>query len=211
MAKRKAATRKKSRKPVRKGSVQRRSAKRPSARRRLTRRVKPPVKPQARANKPPARAKKKTPSKIARKQATPAKKAPAAKVPRLDRARRILNEPEALRQTPPSSLDMDRHGSAARSGRAAMEHSLREHNGMSPDIAAGDADVDVEDAYFTGDDSPGGDNQTPGQDLVDDIGKALGVEYDDNEPLKASDKIVERDKHRWELDPASAEDYKERK
>jgi hypothetical protein len=82
---------------------------------------------------------------------------------------------------------------------------------MSSDIAAGDLDVDVEDAYFTGDDSPGGDNQTPGQDLVDDIGKALGVEYDDNEPLKASDKIVERDKHRWELDPASAEDYKDRK
>jgi hypothetical protein len=105
---------------------------------------------------------------------------------------------------------MDRHGSSARSGRAAMEHTLRDHTGMSADITAGDADANVEDAYFTGDDSPGGDNQTPGQDLVDDIGKALGVEYDDNEPLKASDKIVERDKHRWELDPASAEDYKER-
>ena len=44
-----------------------------------------------------------------------------------------------------------------------------------------------------------------------DIGKALGLEYEDNEELKAADKVVERDKHRWELDPASAEDYKDRK
>jgi hypothetical protein len=42
---------------------------------------------------------------------------------------------------------------------------------------------------------------------VDDIGRALGIEYADNEELKASEKIAERDKHRWELDPASAEDY----
>ena len=52
---------------------------------------------------------------------------------------------------------------------------------------------------------------TPDQDVVDDIGKALGVEYQDNEELKAGDKVTERDEHRWELDPASAEDYKERK
>ena len=81
---------------------------------------------------------------------------------------------------------------------------------MTPEIAGGDVDVDVEDAYFTGEEAPGGDNPTPDQDIVDDIGKALGVEYADNEELKASDKVTERDKHRWELDPASSEDYKER-
>lgn len=167
----------------------------------------------ARKRAVPAKRAANTKIKLTRKPA-PAAKAKASvgpvKVPRLDRARRTLDESEAI-QSPPSSLDMDRHGSAARSGRAAMEHTLRDHLGMSPDIAAGDVDVDVEDAYFTGDDSPGGDNQTPGENLVDDIGKALGVEYDDNEPLKASEKIGERDTHRWELDPASAEDYKERK
>ena len=82
---------------------------------------------------------------------------------------------------------------------------------MSPDIAAGDVDVDVEDAYFTGDEAPGGDNPTPDQDIVDDIGKALGVVYQDNEELKGADKVKERDRKRWELDPASSEDYKERK
>ena len=92
-----------------------------------------------------------------------------------------------------------------------MAQSARLHKGMTQDIGGGDVDVDVEDAYFTGDEAPGGDNQTPDQDVVDDIGKALGVQYDDAEELKSSDKITERDKHRWEMDPASSEDYKDRK
>jgi hypothetical protein len=112
---------------------------------------------------------------------------------------------------PPSSLDLKRRGTAVRTGRAEVAQSIRQHKGMSTDIAGGDVDVDVEDAYFTGDEAPGGDNSTPDQDIVDDIGKALGVEYQDNEELKAVDKVTERDRKRWELDPASAEDYKERK
>jgi uncharacterized protein DUF6335 len=106
---------------------------------------------------------------------------------------------------------MNRRGTAVRTGRAEVAQSLHEHRGMSPDITGGDVDVDVEDAYFNGDEAPGGDNPTPDQDIVDDIGKALGVEYQDNEELKASDKVKERDRKRWELDPASSEDYKERK
>ena len=78
-------------------------------------------------------------------------------------------------------------------------------------VTTGDPDVNVDNAYFSGDEAPGGDNPTPDQDIVDDIGRALGVEYADNEELKSGDKLTERDKHRWELDPASAEDYKERK
>ena len=112
---------------------------------------------------------------------------------------------------PPSSLNMHRRGSAARTGRSEMHESQEEHRGMSPEITAGDVDVNLEDAYFTGDEAPGGDNPTPDQDVVDDIGKALGVEYQDAEELKAGDKVVERDRHRWELDPASSEDYKDRK
>jgi hypothetical protein len=106
---------------------------------------------------------------------------------------------------------MVRRGTAARTGRAEVAESLHNHSGMSPDITGGDVDVDVEDAYFTGDEAPGGDNPTPDQDIVDDIGKALGVEYQDNEELKAVDKVTERDRKRWELDPASSEDYRERK
>jgi hypothetical protein len=82
---------------------------------------------------------------------------------------------------------------------------------MSPAITGGDVDVDLENAYFSGDEAPGGDNPTPDQDVVDDIGKALGLQYQDDEELKPADKVSSRDKHRWELDPASSEDYKDRK
>jgi hypothetical protein len=92
-----------------------------------------------------------------------------------------------------------------------MAESRLDHRGMEPAITGGDVDVDVEDAYFTGEAAPGGDNPTPDQDIVDDIGKALGVEYQDYEELKAVDKVTARDRKRWELDPASSEDYKERK
>ena len=81
---------------------------------------------------------------------------------------------------------------------------------MTPAITAVDVDVNVEDAYFTGDEAPGGDNPTADQDIVDDIGKALGVEYEDNEELEGADKIEERDRHRWEDDPASSEDFEDR-
>jgi len=103
---------------------------------------------------------------------------------------------------------MERRGSAARTGRAGTAENIREHHGMD-DVTGGDPDVDIEDAYFAGEEAPGGDNPTPDQDIVEDIGKALGVTYNDNEELKGADKLVERDKHRWELDPASAEDYTE--
>ena len=90
-----------------------------------------------------------------------------------------------------------------------MAEHERDHAGMT-DVAAGDPDVDVEEAYFSGEEAPGGDNSTPDQDVVDEIGKALGLQYEDAEELD-TDKVAERDKHRWELDPASSEDYKERK
>jgi hypothetical protein len=106
---------------------------------------------------------------------------------------------------------MDRHGSAARTGRAELAESRHEHQGMPSSITGGDVDVDLETAYFTGDEAPGGDNPTPDQEVVDDIGKALGVTYNDNEELEGADKVEKRDKHRWEMDPASSEDYKERK
>ena len=130
------------------------------------------------------------------------------KAPGLDRERKRLRDLEETVPTPPSSLNPDRlHPSAARSGRAAFKQARRAHTETSPQLTGGDVDADWEDAYAVGDEAPGGDNPTPDQDRVDDIGRALGIEYADNEELKAVDKIAERDKHRWELDPASAEDY----
>jgi len=174
------------------------------AKRKATRKGKPRVRGRKKATA--RRSAKRSAKQTARKTAAKRSARPG-RSPRLDRVRRTL---EDTVPTPPSSLNMDRRGSAARTGRAELEESRARHPGMT-DMAGGDLDVDVEDAYFTGEETPGGDNSTPDQDIVDDIGKALGVQYEDNEELRSSDKVVERDKHRWELDPASAEDYKERK
>ncbi len=206
MAKRKSM---KAKKAAKRAKPARRAAKRPSARRSAKRSVKkrPPRRPVATAKKrtPPARRARKAPLKHT--SVPKAAQVAAAKVPRLERARRTLEETV---QTPPSSLNMDRHGSAARTGRAEIAEQLRERHGME-DVTGGDPDVDSVDAFFTGEEAPGGDNPTPDQDIVDDIGKALGVQYEDNEELKSADKLSERDKHRWELDPASSDDYKDRK
>ena len=139
---------------------------------------------------------------------TPSGAGDSRRSPSLDRERKRLREIDETVASPPSSLNRDRvHSSAARSGRSALQHARREHTETSPVMTGGDVDADWEDAYAVGDEAPGGDNPTPDQDRVDDIGRAMGIEYADNEELKASDKITERDKHRWELDPASAEDY----
>jgi hypothetical protein len=152
-----------------------------------------------------------------RKAARPARRSAAAnsrggaraKPAALERERRRLREEEMV-PTPPSTLDFDRKGTAAASGRASLKQYRRAHTESGPDLTAGDIDADWGEAYADGDEAPGGDNPTPDQDVVEEIGRALGVEYDDAEELKGSDKITERDKHRWEYDPASAEDYRDR-
>ena len=142
---------------------------------------------------------------------TPAGAGSSRRVPALDRARRQLRELDETVPSPPSSLDPDRvHPSAALTGRRKLQDARAEHTETSPALTGGDVDASWEDAYAVGDEAPGGDNPTPDQDRVDDIGKALGVEYQDNEELKGADKIIERDRHRWEFDPASSEDYKDR-
>ena len=128
--------------------------------------------------------------------------------PKLDRERRRLADIERL----PSASDTrteadDRAAAAARSGHEELKATLARHTETSPALTAGDLDARWEDAYALGDEAPGGDNPTPGQDRVDDIGKALGVVYEDAEELRASDKVADRDRHRWELDPASSDDW----
>ena len=129
--------------------------------------------------------------------------------PALQRERRRLTE-GPLTASVPSSLDFDRSASSAKSGRNAMLHHRREHTETGPALTGGDIDADWEDGYSEGDEAPGGDNPTPDQDVVEEIGRALGVEYEDSEELKGADKITERDTNRWEYDPASAEDYRDR-
>jgi hypothetical protein len=150
--------------------------------------------------------------KVARRAAPIAKKkdaVPARTAPGLNRERRTIRDDDIV-QTPPSSLDFDRSASAARSGRRELRERYDEHTETGPAMTGGDVDADWESAYSVGDEAPGGDNPTPDQDLVDDIGRAVGIEYQDNEELKGDAKISKRDRNRWELDPASSDDWDER-
>jgi hypothetical protein len=125
------------------------------------------------------------------------------KKPNLDRPRKTVADVHGI----PSSLDLDRSASSAKSGRAEMRDKLSKNNSGGAAITAGDVDADWQSAESIGDEAPGGDNPTPDQDRVDDIGRALGVEYADDEELQGGAEIADRDLNRWELDPASKDDF----
>lgn len=91
-----------------------------------------------------------------------------------------------------------------------VEASQQHDESVSPVLTAGDVDARWDEAESAGEETVGGSNPTPGQDVVDEIGRAAGITYQEGEPLRIGEKEHDRDVHRWELDPASAEDYVER-
>ncbi len=96
------------------------------------------------------------------------------------------------------------------SGAAKLNQRLQEDGLADTSITGGDVDAQWEGAQFSGDESAVSSMTTPEQNMVDDIGQAMGVTYQDNEELKFGEKERGRDIKRWELDPASSEDYKDR-
>src|SRR6185436_6235801 len=215
MAKRKAAAprrkaaRKPTRKAVRKASKPAKRTARKAARaaRPAPRRAaKPAAKKATRVVKATApKARPKSIALVRPKSGAPVRPKPAA----LSRERRQLRE-EDMVPTPPSTLDFSPKATSAETGQNHYNQKKREHTEGGTTLTSGDLDADWNDAYSSGEETPGGDMPTPDQDVVEEIGRALGVEYEDAEELKGADKIENRDRHRWEYDPASAEDYRDR-
>jgi len=88
------------------------------------------------------------------------------------------------------------------------------HTETSPRLTGGDIDADWQTAYSSGEESVGGSVATPDQDVVDEIGRALGVEQDIDAPVRGSDEILRaRDRLRWHLerDAADAEEGRNRR
>jgi hypothetical protein len=79
------------------------------------------------------------------------------------------------------------------------------YRAVSPALTSGDLAADWKRAEVTGEETPGGTVVTPDQDRVDQIGRAAGVVYTADEPLDFAEKIGQRDRERWELDPDSVE------
>jgi len=192
-----------------KATSRRRAAKPKKSARKASRRI---AKPQSKVRKSP-KSKRSTPKK---RRAVAPPRIPRIARPRmtdrpaLDRSRRVLPDDERLdigKAAAKSGAGQDRMMSAARTGHDELRNELNRHTEASPVLTAGDVDARWQDAYAVGDEAPGGDNPTPDQDRVDDIGKALGIQYQDDQELQGGDEVAERDKHRWELDPASSDDW----
>jgi len=105
--------------------------------------------------------------------------------------------------------DFEERQDLAVGGRDELLEDLEEHHSLSPEISGGDLDASWQTANAAGEETVGGSAPTPDQDVVDELGAAAGLIYEDDEPLDSDAKILDRDRNRWELNPASAEDRDE--
>ncbi|MBE9215920.1 hypothetical protein IQ247_25205 [Plectonema cf. radiosum LEGE 06105] len=92
-------------------------------------------------------------------------------------------------------------------GGRVIKEQKNQHNATSPELTGGDVDAYWEDANSVGDEAVGGTVATPDQNVTEELGKAVGLEMDDRQPLQTNDILDRRDDNRWELDPKSSEDY----
>jgi Family of unknown function (DUF6335) len=81
----------------------------------------------------------------------------------------------------------------------ATEEELRAYTSSSPALTGGDVDADWRRADSVGEEAVGGSVATPDQDVVDDLGRALGVPRAPDEAFRPSSEILEsRDRRRAE-------------
>ena len=93
------------------------------------------------------------------------------------------------------------------SGERPINEELNQYNATSPELTGGDVDAYWEGANSVGDEAVGGTVATPDKNVTEELGKAVGLEMDDKQPLQTNDILDRRDDERWELDPKSSEDY----
>ncbi len=86
---------------------------------------------------------------------------------------------------------------------------LLENNAASPADSGGDIDADWEEVNSSGSEAVFGHNPTPDQSDVEENAHAMGIDFQDNEPLDILEKLERRDRHRFELDENSkaSEDF----
>jgi len=80
---------------------------------------------------------------------------------------------------------------------------VHEHNSSSPADSGGDIDAAWEDVNDSGAESVFGHNPTPDQSDVEENAHAMGINFEDNEPLDLLEKMEKRDRNRYELDEDS--------
>ena len=96
-------------------------------------------------------------------------------------------------------------------GGRTMRDRMQDLNEATPELTGGDIDANYEQANADGDESVGGTVSTPDMDIVDNLGKAVGLEMNDFNYLHTNEILEQRDDRRWELEPKSSDDYDDRK
>jgi hypothetical protein len=103
--------------------------------------------------------------------------------------------PAATRMTDLAAADVDGPGEAVVG------------QGGSPRLSAGDVDADWRRAESVGEEGVGGTVSTPDQDVVDEIGRALGVEQASDAEVRSAEELLrDRDQRRWQLVQKAAEE-----
>ncbi len=80
---------------------------------------------------------------------------------------------------------------------------LDENHASSPADSGGDIDAQWEEVNTSGSESVFGHNPTPDQSDVEANAHAMGINFEDNEPLDFVKKVEKRDDDRFELDERS--------
>ena len=84
-----------------------------------------------------------------------------------------------------------------------LQERLLAHHSTSPADSGGDIDAEWEDANDSGAEAVFGHNPTPDQSDVEENAHAMGINFEDNEPLDFEKKISKRDKDRFEMSERS--------
>ncbi|HQU82797.1 MAG TPA: DUF6335 family protein [Pyrinomonadaceae bacterium] len=98
---------------------------------------------------------------------------------------------------------MDEEIAHAPSAPSELAERLREHHSSSPADSGGDIDADWEEVNSSGSEAVFGHNPTPDQSDVEENAHAMGIDFEDNEPLDILEKMEKRDRDRFELNENS--------
>jgi Family of unknown function (DUF6335) len=88
-----------------------------------------------------------------------------------------------------------------------LEVRLHEHHSSSPADSGGDIDAQWEEVNTSGSEAVFGHNPTPDQSDVEENAHAMGIDFEDNEPLDFVRKLERRDRDRYELNEDSKDGF----
>jgi len=83
---------------------------------------------------------------------------------------------------------------------------LDENTDTSPALSGGDIDARWDEADSTGEEAVAGSQPTPDQSDIEANAHAMGIDFQDNQPIDLVEKLEKRDRDRWELNEDSKEE-----